>query len=399
MLNSNNLLHLLYRLIHQISLRRRRQLALAALLMLICSLAEMTSVGSVVPFLAVLTEPERLWTEGWVQELASLWGWQSAAEMTGAICLLFALVALGSGALRILMIWVNFKLANAIGSDMGTEVYRRTLYQPYQVHVSRNSSEVLAIVTNEVGAVIGSLNGLLQFVMASMISLALITTLILVDAQVAMLVTLIFTVIYALLINTARDRLRRNSKRMVTDRQRVIQVLQDGLGAIRDVILDSNQLYYTRLFQVTDRRMRSAATVNSFLAMYPRYALEAIALMLIACLAWVLSSSGSGTATISTLGVYALGGQRLLPAIQQIYVCWSSLVGNRASIDIVLKYLEQPINPHFLGSVIQPLLFEREICFEHVYFAYRQDLPLVSKLRYWYLMKQPVHWIMKRKKK
>ena len=120
MKNSGNLFNLLHRLFHKVSTRRRRQLALAGLLMLVSSLAEIISLGAVVPFLAVLTEPEGIWTEGWVQGLASLLGWQSAAEMIGAICLLFALAALGAGGLRILMIWVNFNLANAIGSDLGT---------------------------------------------------------------------------------------------------------------------------------------------------------------------------------------------------------------------------------------------------------------------------------------
>jgi ATP-binding cassette subfamily B protein len=376
---SDNLFSLLQRLFQRVSAHRRRQLALAGLLMLVSSLAEVMSLGAVIPFLAVLTEPELIWTQGWAQGLVPLLGWQSPAEMTGAVCILFALVALGAGGLRILMIWVNFKLANAIGSDLGTEVYRRTLYQPYQVHASRNSSEVLAIITNEVTAVIGSIQGLLQFATAFLIGLGLIATLIWVNAQVALMVTVIFALVYALVINTAKERLRRNSRRIVADRQRVIQVLQEGLGAIRDVILDGNQPYYTEIFRVTDRRLRSALTVNNFLSLYPRYGLEAIALVVIAFLAWGLSRAGTGTETLSTLGVYALGGQRLLPAVQQVYLCWSSLSGNRKSIAIVLDYLEQPIDPYLLQAVDQSLTFERELRFEQVSFAYRPDLPLVLK--------------------
>jgi ATP-binding cassette subfamily B protein len=376
---SDNLFSLLQRLFQKVSARRRRQLVLAGLLMLVSSLAEVMSLGAVIPFLAVLTEPELVWTQGWIQKLVPLLGWQSAAEMTGAVCVLFALVALGAGGLRILMIWVNFKLANAIGSDLGTEVYRRTLYQLYQVHASRNSSEVLAIITNEVGDVIGSIQGLLQFATAFVIGLGLIATLIWVNAQVALMVTVIFALVYALVINTAKERLRRNSRRIVADRQRVIQVLQEGLGSIRDVILDGNQSYYTEIFRVTDRRLRSATTVNSFLSLYPRYGLEAIALVVIACLAWGLSLADTGAETLATLGVYALGGQKLLPAVQQAYLCWSLLSGNRKSIAIVLDYLEQPIEPYLLEAVDQSLKFEQELRFEQVGFAYRQDLPLVLK--------------------
>jgi ABC-type transport system involved in cytochrome bd biosynthesis fused ATPase/permease subunit len=178
-LNSpDNLFSLLGQLFRQLSPRRLRQLALTAGLMLICSLAEMISLGAIIPFLAVLTEPSRIWDLGLVQNIAPLFGWQKPEDTIIPICLGFALVALLAGSIRISQLWVNFKLSNAIGSDLSTEVYRRTLYQPYSVHVARNTSEVITVVTNQVGAVTGLLQSLLQFATAFLVSLGLIITLV-----------------------------------------------------------------------------------------------------------------------------------------------------------------------------------------------------------------------------
>lgn len=345
--------------------------------MLVCSLAEVVSLGAVIPFLAVLTEPETLWDLAWVQTLAIGLGWQTPADMTLGICIAFGIIALGAGSIRVLMIWVNYRLANAIGSDLSTEVYHRTLYQPYSVHANWNSSEVITVMTNEVGAVITTLQGLLQFATAFLISLGLIIALVLVNAQVALLTAVFFGLAYGFVIKTARIRLRLNSQRIVADRKGLIQVLQEGLGAIRDVILDSNQIFYTETYRATDRRLRFAVATNSFLSLYPRYGLEAIAMAVIAGIAWFLTKHESGLGVLSILGAYALGGQRLLPALQQVYLCWSQFLGYRSSLKIVLQYLEQPIDPSLLLPGQAPLPFQQELRFESVSFAYGDDLPLV----------------------
>jgi putative transcriptional regulator len=52
------------------------------------------------------------------------------------ITIAFAMAALAAGAIRLLNLWLNGRLAAAIGSDLSCEAYRRTLYQPYAVNVS-----------------------------------------------------------------------------------------------------------------------------------------------------------------------------------------------------------------------------------------------------------------------
>ncbi len=376
---SHSLFTLLGRLFQYLSPRRRRQLVLTATLMLVCSLAEIVSLSAVIPFLAVLSEPEKIWAASWTQPVSRWLGWQTPADMRTAICLLFALVAAGVGGIRILMLWVNFKLANAIGEDLGTEAYRRTLYQPYQVHVSRNSSEVQAVITVDVQSVVLSIQSLLHLATALLVSLGLILTLIWINPQVALIVTVALGAIYGYVVKTARKRLRKNSQGIVVGRRRMVQILQEGLGAIRDIILDGNQDYYVKNFQKTLQRLCSAQTVNGFISAYPRYGLEAAALVVIAALAWGLSYSETDSNILATLGVYALGGQRLLPAVQQIYLCWSSLSGNYASIGVVLSYVEQPIDSTWGNPVERALSFKDTIRFENVSFVYQASSPWMLK--------------------
>ena len=178
----------LRRLWAQLSRRRRLQLLIQLALTLATSLAEMLSLGSVIPFLAVLAEPERIWGTGKAQLLAGLMGWQHPSDLVLPLCLAFAAAALLAGALRIQVLRGTIALANGIGSDLSIEMYGRTLYQPYAVHLQRSSSETISAISSQVDQVVSMLNGLLQLTSSGLASLGLVVVLIWLNPAVTLAV-------------------------------------------------------------------------------------------------------------------------------------------------------------------------------------------------------------------
>ena len=373
------ILELLYGIYSSLGSRRRRQLVLTIALMLLTSLAEMISLGAVVPFLAVLADPNVLWQTGVVGAISPLLGWQRPTDVIAPICLAFAAAALIAGLIRVLMLWVNIRLASAIGSDLSSEVYRRTLYQPYAVHVDRNSSKTISTTALQVTETVKVIRSLLRLVTASLVFIGLSGTLLAINASVALIATGVVGLGYGVVIITAGQRLKRNSKRIVSAQELLVKALQEGLGAIRDVLLNNSQPIYVDLYRAADRRFRFAEANNAFLSFYPRYALESLGTIVIAGIAWGLTLRGTGlTGALPVLGALALGAQRLLPTFQQIYRSWSIVSGNQTALRVTLDYLQQPL-PHDLLSAVGLLRFENELRFEQVSFAYGLDLPYILK--------------------
>jgi len=144
---SNNLFPLLGQLFHHVSQRRRRQFALLLGLTLICSIAEVVSLGAVIPFIGVLTSQKKVFNYPEARNVVHMLGITSAEDLIIPVIFVFAVVALLAGGLRLLLLWVSIRLANGAGADLSVEVYRRTLYQPYKIHVARNSSEIISGIT------------------------------------------------------------------------------------------------------------------------------------------------------------------------------------------------------------------------------------------------------------
>jgi ATP-binding cassette subfamily B protein len=125
-------LSLLYRrLWRQVSARRRVQLAILFVLMLVAAAAELFSIGAVLPFLGLLTAPDRVLEHAQVRSITNAAGLASKEDILLFFTLAFAMAAVLSAGFRLLAMWTQVRMANAIGADFSIRAYERTLYQPY----------------------------------------------------------------------------------------------------------------------------------------------------------------------------------------------------------------------------------------------------------------------------
>jgi ATP-binding cassette subfamily B protein len=381
LMKSASLQDLLARLWYHLGPRRRRQFALLLLLMLLSAFAEVISLGAVLPFIAVLAAPDKVFQYTIVADLALSWGITSASQLVLPLTIAFCLAAILAGAMRILVIWLSTRLTFASGADLSIEIYRRTLYQPYRVHVARGSSETISGITGKVGhTTLGVLLPLLTLVSSCVLLVAIMFALIAINPVIALVATAGFGVTYGLITVPARRRLERNSQLIAEEHTRVVKALQEGLGGIRDVLLDGAQPVYCEVYRKADQRWRLAQGENAFIGQSPRFAMEALGMVLIAALAFGISrQSGGIAAALPMLGALALGAQRMLPAMQQGYAAWASIAGSLASFADTIGLLDQPLPSELLKPRPTPLHLQQTIRFDDVAFRYTKDNPWVLK--------------------
>jgi ABC-type multidrug transport system fused ATPase/permease subunit len=370
---------LLVRLWCCMSRRRQRQFAILMLLTLASTFAEVVSLGMVLPFLSILIVPEKVFNYPFVAHHLQVWDITSAEQLVLPLTIGFITAALVAAGIRLLMLRVNTKFAFASGADLSIEVYRRTLYQPYNVHLERNSSEVVSSIISKVNAVsFWVMLPILTLISSLVLLVAITLTLFFVDRFVAVTVLVGFGVCYAIITIFFRSRLRLNAKRIAHEQNQVIKALQEGLGGIRDVLLDGTQSIYCEIYRQADHPLRKAYGSNLFIAGSPRFIMEALGMALIACLAYILSLRAEGIeSALPVLGALALGAQRLLPALQQAYSSWTNIIGSQTSLADVVALLDQPLPEEILQPIPAPLSFDQSIRFDAVRFRYSSDGPWV----------------------
>lgn len=370
---------LLKRLWHHISPRRRGQFGLLLVLMLLASFAEILSIGAVLPFLGVLTAPERIFDLPSAHPFIQALNITKPQQLLLPLTIAFAVAALIAGAMRLLLLWASTRLSFATGADLSISIYHRTLYQPYAVHCARNSSEVINGISGKANGVIYSIIlPALTLISSSVMLIAILIALLTVQPVIALAAFGGFGFIYVVIIRLTRKRLLIDSLCAARETTQVIKSLQEGLGGIRDVLIDGSQATYCQIYSNADLPLRRAQGNSTFISSSPRYGMEALGVVLIAALAYSLAQQADGIAkAIPILGALALGAQRLLPVLQQAYGSWSQINSGQYSLKDTLELLDQPL-PDFANQPTPELLpFNEKISLKQLDFRYSEQSPYV----------------------
>jgi ATP-binding cassette subfamily B protein len=358
--------------------RRRLQFLVLVILMVIASFAEILSIGSILPFLSVLINPEKLFNYSQAQFLIHLIHAKSPSDLLLPMTMLFGCAAFFAGFIRLLLLWASTRFSYGVGSELSVEIYQRTLYQSYITHVNRNSSEVIDAITNKTERVTYLIMMVLNLLSSSIILMTVLITLLVISPIIALSVFASLAFIYACIINITRTRLLRNSTLIANESTRVLKCLQEGLGGIRDVLIDNTQSAYCEVYKNADYPLRRAIGDNHFIGHSPRYVVEALGMILIAAISFLLTQKTGGiTSAIPILGALALGAQRLLPILQNAFGAWAGIRGTTATFQEVLLFLRQPFPDNFKSKTFTKLDFKKQLRFKQVCFRYSSDTPWV----------------------
>lgn len=225
--------------------------------MLLASFAEILSIGAVLPFLGVLTAPDTVFAHPVAQPFIQALGLSAPEQLLLPLSITFAAAALFAGAMHLILLWASTRLSFAVGADLGISIYRRTLYQPYAVHVARNSSEVISGISGKANGVIYSIvMPFLTLISASVMLITILFALLAIEPVIALVAFGGFGLIYVFIIRLTRRRLLLDSKCIARESVQVIKALQEGLGGIRDVLIDGSQATYCQIYRNADLRLR-----------------------------------------------------------------------------------------------------------------------------------------------
>ncbi|MEI7445341.1 MAG: ABC transporter ATP-binding protein [Burkholderiales bacterium] len=343
--------------------------------------AEVISLGASLVFLVALSTPTQLLEHPMLGSWLRAAGQDSVADARLAASVAFAATAVAAGLLRMLLIRRITGWANTVGATVDAAIFRRTIHQPYAVHVARHSSEVIAGVTSQSDVVVERV---------LLATLSLVTMVLMMAVVLGALVAWRplesigafcgFAAIYYAIAMTSRRLLATAGAAVEQSTGRVVRLLQESLGAIRDVLIDGTQSHYSRRFAEETRRLRAAQAQIRFVSLSPRFGIEALGMALIAGIAWVLAGErDSFEGSFAMVGALAIAGQRVLPMLQEAYHAYSALTGAHSTLLDVLVLLEQPGPDDDAVRAVEPLPFREAIRLEQLGFRYGPASPWVLR--------------------
>jgi ABC-type multidrug transport system fused ATPase/permease subunit len=364
-----SLVQALRALLFELSPERRRTMLPLLLLMLAGAFAELFNLGALMAFLSVIADPARIERIGLLAPVIAWLGGGDQLSLVYLAAALFALTVVLAGGIRLLLVRATLQFVFGVAYEMGVRLYRDTLHQEYVAHTQRNSSEVIAAINKAHLVTEGVLLPLMQAAIAVVLATFIIGGLIWIDPLVAVVCGAVLASIYIFTSMFSRARLHRASRLQAKAQGTRIQAMQEGLGGIRDVLLDRSHPVFLEVYERAERDMRDARYSTQFAAQSPRFIVEGLGMIVVATVACILTTGPGGlVAAIPAIGALALGAQRLLPMLQIIYIAWALSTASRQVLADVVTMLQRPVPPPSAPG--EALTFSDVLELDHVGYRY-----------------------------
>ena len=372
------MIKLLRKILFLLTPREKWRGGLVLIMVIVMALLETAGVASVMPFLAVLGNPEVVETNPILNRIYEGLGFASVDRF---------LLALGAGAFALIVVSALFRSLTIYAMNrwammrlhsLSERLLETYLRQPYAYFLNRHSGDMSKSILSEVDQVIThAIKPGLDAVAYSVVVVAIATLLVVIDPVLAGGVAAVLGGAYVCIYLTIRRFLDRIGRDRVRANQQRFEAAGEALGGIKDVKLLGREHAYLSRFRGPSTRFAKHQATSQTLAEVPKFIIEAVAFGGIIALTLVLMATHGGATggvlgeVLPVLGLYAFAGYRMLPAAQHVYKGLAKLRFGAAAVEGVYDDLVRRTElAEIRNHAPAPLAPQRVIALEGVAYTY-----------------------------
>ena len=352
----------------------RKLAGLLLIMIMFKALIDMIGVASILPFMAVLTNPSLIETNfilNTMFQVSSLFGVEDNQQfllVLGALVFVLLVVSL---AFKALTTYVQLRFIQMREYSIGKRLLEGYLHQPYSWFLSRHSADLGKNILSEVQQIIGNgFNPLMAVITQVMVAIALITLLIIADPKLALIVGFSLTTVYGLIFYFVRNYLNRTGEERLKNNQLRFTAVSEAFGAAKEVKVGGLEETYIKIFSNSSQIFARTQASAKVIGLIPSYILEAIAFGgILLIILYIMNKTGSFNSALPIVSLYVFAGYRLIPALQAIYSSFTLLTFIRPSINKLYKDLKnlKPFNRNQDHGILS---FNKLIALKKIHYNY-----------------------------
>jgi len=326
----------------------RREKFASGLMMLIAVLgagAQVMMIGSVMPFLSIISNPTIIETNTILRSVYEYFGFTEHHSFVVWIGVVTILVIVSANMVMVLRQYAIHRFTFRRVHSISIRLAKSYLSREYVYFLDKSTGDISKRILSEANSISTSfLRPAVDLVSATLSVAAIVLFLMFVNPVVTIAGAALVICVYGLLYFGVAAKLRfLGEERLSANRDR-FTTIGEAFGGIKDIkILGKEDLFF-RKFEVTSRRVAETDIMKNILSDLPRYGIQAIFFggVVVLCLFMIdpvsFNQGGSSLKDIvPTLGAFALAGQRLLPEAQKIYASLTKIVSGTASVKSVYE--------------------------------------------------------------
>ncbi|MDF2231632.1 ABC transporter ATP-binding protein [Albimonas sp. CAU 1670] len=362
------------KLMYLLDARERRRFRLLVVLVILMGVANMAGVAAIFPLIGVMAEPGLIETNPWLARANALLGFEEPRSFILVMGLAVFVIFTGAIAIRAFTAWALYRFGSYREFSITTRLLRSYMSQPHEWFLGRHSADLTKAVLNEVGQMVnGVLYPSLDLMANTSIVTAMVVLMILVNPFAALLMAAVVGGAYVLIFSRVRKRVALMGERRFESQGLRYRFTQDAMMGAKELkVLGLEQGALDR-FDRPAMIYAKAQASSRILAEVPRHLLEGVAFggMILVLLLLMVSENGNLSQILPVIGIYALAGARMLPAMQLVYRSMSQIRFNASALNSVyddIKSAETRSLPS--GPAPEPLHLRERLALEAVDYSY-----------------------------
>lgn len=355
-------------------------------MVLVMAFLDAIGVGTVLPFVAVLSDPDAVGRNRYLTAIYDFLGFSDNQSFLLFLGLVVFAALIASVAFRALTTYVLLRFTNMRSYSLSRRLVAGYLRQPFEWFLDRHSADLGKTVLSEVNEVVTrALIPMVQSIAHGTVAICLVILLVVVNPAWALALAAAFGGMYACIYFALRRYLTRiGLSRLEANRLRY-QLLQETFAGIKHLKVSGLEDTMISRFDKPARRLARRQAAYQIASQLPRFALEAVAFggVLLATL-YLMSVPDKLQKALPVLALYALAGYRLLPALQQVYTNMTNLRFAGPTLDRLHADMTQlgPSREQAARVVSRPRMrLCAELTLENISYAYpRSERPALEDL-------------------
>ncbi len=362
------------KILYLLNLRERRLAGVLLVLIIIMALLEMIGVASIMPFMAVLTNPSLVETNFALNKMfqaSSMFGVEDNQQFIFALGVLVFILLVVSVTFKALNTYAQIRFVQMLQHNISKRLMERYLSQSYSWFLSRNSADFSKTILSETGIVIGNgVSALINLVAKGMVAIALLALLVLANPKIALIVGASLSISYLLIYKLTSNYIKRIGEERFKKELLLFKSISEAFGAVKEIKMGGLEQIYIKRFSDPARTIAKNLASSSVVQQLPRFILEVIAfggIMLL--ILFQMKQTGSFNNALPIISLYAFAGYRLMPALQEIYGVFSKFNFITPSVDKIHNDFEslKTLNLNYEQKIIS---INKKIDLKNIYYNY-----------------------------
>lgn len=334
---------------------------------------EVLGVSSIMPFIAVASQPELIQTNEYLFWAYTFFGFTSDKSFLLALGLLLFVFVLLRNIYLALYTYAQTHYTSMRRHSLSLKLFHVYISQRYPFFLNKNSYDFVKNINIEIERMInGTLMQLVNIICYLFQILLLTAFLFYVNTFVTLSITLILVSVYALVYIIIKKEVHSLGVERYKMTSLLARIVNEAFWGIKETKITGCEQTFIDSYTPPSKKFSHNFTKEEVINIIPKYILEVVSFSSILVLIFIMvGKSENFSEVISSISVYAYAGYRLMPSVQSVFRSFNKFKYSMPAAQKIVQEFNYVYNEQDNISEVQERLpFFESITMQNISFAY-----------------------------